>query len=92
MRLKAQITVTAGVIPGLVIPALCRAWHYTDADYQADQERVGAAVRVLNLRSADEAELNSSRFTRMLMEALRHCAQQTDPSTNNWVKLEWMWL
>jgi len=77
LALKAQCTVTAGVIPGEMMSDHTRVWSYTGLDYVADQ-----AI------PADQP----TRFSKMLDEAHAYAKGLSNPAYLNWVKTIWMWM
>ena len=78
--LKAQWSVTAGVIPGQVMPEHTKVWHYLSEDYEEDQ------------RTLARSDTEVTRFQAISKEAREYCDSLTDPRALNWVKLEWMWM
>ena len=78
--LKAQWTVTAGVIPGKEDPKHTCVWTYTSEDYHKDEETAREDHNKLTIFAEKSALANAYVLT------LSH------PSIVNWVKLEFIWL
>jgi hypothetical protein len=74
---KAFFTVTAGVIPGVIMDEYTKQWGYTSADYEAD-------AKVL----PDQPTIFSTR----LEEAHKYAMGLSNPAYVNWVRVEWMWV
>lgn len=75
--LKAQVTVTAGVIPGVPMREHHRTWTYTSADFEADK---------------DTPQSEPTQFSKMLDEAHEYAKGLSNPAYLNWARVEWMWL
>lgn len=74
---KAFFTVTAGIIPGQVMPEYSRQWGYTSDDYEKD------------LATPED---RPTIFARRLAEAYAYAIEISSPRSLNWVRVEWMWL
>ena len=72
-----MFTVTAGVVPGELIPDYTRQWFYTSADYEGDIAK-----------PQDE----QTTFTAYMTAAHGYAQAITDPRRLNWVKVEWIWV
>ncbi len=82
--LKAQWVVTASVIPGEPDRSLTRVWHYTGFDHLADLE--------YQRTHGETAGMAGTRFAKMRAEARDYAESLQEPSMQNWVKLDWMWM
>lgn len=74
--LKAQWSVTAGVIPGQQDPDFSRAWDYTSLDFAADKN----------------VAAEQSRFFRKMDEAHAYAKRLTNPCRSNWVDVKFRWF
>lgn len=77
MRLKARLTVTAGVIPDIPINEHGRVYEYTDRDC-TDDLRIPLG--------------HPTAFSKMLEHAHEYAKGLSNPAYLNWVKVEWMWV
>lgn len=73
---KCLISVHVGLASEMLIPERCRSWCYTSDDYAKDN-------------SPDAEEF---RFRRMIDEASDYAHSQMNPTANNFVRLEWVWV
>lgn len=78
MNLKAHWQVSAGLIPGQIMPEYNRLTYYTPADYQTD----GGTQEGL--------QKHTSEFTR-IQEDVHLYARQLEASGLNWVKVDYFW-
>ena len=74
---KALFTVTAGIIPGQVMPEHTRRWTYTSADYEQDAALPAGELSIFELR---------------IQEAHDYAIQLSNPRHLNWVRVDWMWI
>lgn len=81
MAAKAIFTVTAGVIPGVLMPEYTKAWGYTSVDYQNDVEAL-----------EKDPERRTSDFIDKMNAAHEYARSITDPRAVNWVKVDFMWI
>jgi hypothetical protein len=77
IALKAIFRVTAGVIPGTLIPEHTKQWNYTSEDYEKD-----CAAKL------DEPTI----FSTQLGEAHEYAKRLSNPAYLNWVKVDWVWI
>lgn len=70
---------TAGVIPGVLIPELSRRWYYTSADSEADMKLLASQPGA------------SIRFKELQKEAMDYANAILDPGRLNWVRVDWIW-
>lgn len=92
LALKAQFTVTAGIIPGDAMPEYTRVWHYTSADLEHDSNvpPMPEGHKIDMNGPADQP--HNTRFTGMLIEANLYATGLVNPRMVNWVRLDWMWM
>jgi len=77
MRAKALFTVSAGIIPGTLMPEHTKQWIYNSDDYHKDSET-----------SQDEMTI----FAKYLREAHDYAMGLSNPGYLNWVRVDWMWM
>lgn len=80
--LVCQVTVTAGVIPGIVLSEYTKAWYWGSND----QENM--------MQTEDMGLQNEYRMKWICMqgESREYAAALEDPRRVNWIKREWMWM
>lgn len=74
---KAMFEVTAGVIPGTVMPEYTKLWGYTSEEYEKDR---GARK--------DQPTIFSAR----LQEVHDYAMGLSNPAYVNWVRVDWIWV
>ena len=77
---KLIIEVAVGLSSDMLIPERCRRWEYTMADYVADKK-------------ARATETSAPmKFDALCHEATEYAQENMDPSSFNFVRLDWIWL
>ena len=77
MMLKAQWTVTAAVIPGILVEELTRTWNYTSHDFLQD-----------GTTPLDQPTI----FSRYVKESADYAMELQDPASVNVVNLQFYWV
>jgi len=80
--LVCQVTVTAGVVPGVAEEEYTKAWHWSSSD----QENL--------MQTKDMALQNDYRMKWITMqgESREYAAALEDPRRVNWIRRDWMWM
>lgn len=77
LAMKAQWTLTAGILPGEPMPEFTKQWSYTNVDHKKDQ---GVP--------SEEPTIYSEKIDEVYDLAKGMC----NPGYVNWVKVEFIWL
>ena len=72
---------TAGVIPGELMPEFTKSWNYTSLDFEDDVKALAA-----------DPERQTSKFIEHMDAAHAYARSITDPRAVNWVKVEFIWV
>lgn len=80
--LRCQVTVTAGVIPGVIEAEYTKVWSWTDSDQQ-------------NMMQMGDMGLQNEyrmKWIAMQGESREYAASLEDPRRVNWIHRDWMWM
>lgn len=77
VRLRAAWSVSAGLIPGILMPELSKEFYYTEHQNEKDNH---------------VPDHESTLFMKTMREAHEYAQAISDPASLNWVKVEFTWL
>lgn len=80
--LRCQVTVTAGVVPGVPEAEYTKVWSWADSDQQ----------NMMQMKDMDLQNEYRMKWIALQGESREYAAALEDPRRVNWIQRTWMWM